>query len=342
MAQGTIDEVKFLRQLYKVQLKQETLKSEGEEAAQVTRIFRGIQGDDSRRGELFGSENLLKYKDGSFLNDIWKKSGAKPSSSNRKGDSRIMNADEVSNAMKNVGSGQDDILDSVASEEGNDVSLRHIDAAALERAEANKQGFDGDGWATREASTKDANDDLDFGENEINHDDLFKGTGGRASLTGENGMDEEMGQLSQDMFNMGKHGEFDCFGEDSDQERDNNKDEPASKIQCTEGGDKNRGDVESAKRGHETNVDEVAVESFRASNKDSEEETNAANVTAKPAAAARKPPPSPKKTAQKTKSCSPLSASRGTAGTSFQLDDLAMPSYASKKKRKRKKKKPEG
>jgi predicted mannosyl-3-phosphoglycerate phosphatase (HAD superfamily) len=62
IAQGTIDEIKFLRQMYKVQLKQETLKTEGEEAAQVARIFRGIQDDPSSRGELFGAEVSTKIK----------------------------------------------------------------------------------------------------------------------------------------------------------------------------------------------------------------------------------------------------------------------------------------
>jgi len=35
------------------------------------RIFRGVQHDSTRKGELFGMENLLKFKDGSFIADLW-------------------------------------------------------------------------------------------------------------------------------------------------------------------------------------------------------------------------------------------------------------------------------
>jgi len=48
------------------------LKS-SEAKARSARVFRGIQGDRDRKGELFGTENLLKLKeDGSFLADVWK------------------------------------------------------------------------------------------------------------------------------------------------------------------------------------------------------------------------------------------------------------------------------
>jgi hypothetical protein len=35
------------------------------------RIFHGVQHDSTRKGELFGMENLLKFKDGSFIADLW-------------------------------------------------------------------------------------------------------------------------------------------------------------------------------------------------------------------------------------------------------------------------------
>jgi hypothetical protein len=75
VTRGTIDEMKYLRQLYKVQLKQETLRDAGASAPKAARMFRGVQGDKQRRGELFGTENLLKFKDGSFLDDVWKSIG---------------------------------------------------------------------------------------------------------------------------------------------------------------------------------------------------------------------------------------------------------------------------
>jgi hypothetical protein len=69
VSRGTVEEMKYLRQVYKTQLKSETivdLTDVGREKAK--RLFRGVAGDDSRKGELFGIENLLKFKDGSFMN----------------------------------------------------------------------------------------------------------------------------------------------------------------------------------------------------------------------------------------------------------------------------------
>jgi hypothetical protein len=40
----------------------------------ASRLFRGVAGDEHRKGELFGSENLLKYKDGTFMNYSSRKS----------------------------------------------------------------------------------------------------------------------------------------------------------------------------------------------------------------------------------------------------------------------------
>ena len=72
VAQGTIDELKYLRQIYKLHLKQETFRSaEGSEAA--PRSFLGVEKDKSRKGELFGMENLLSFsKDSSFMDKVWK------------------------------------------------------------------------------------------------------------------------------------------------------------------------------------------------------------------------------------------------------------------------------
>jgi superfamily II DNA/RNA helicase len=70
ISQGTIDELKYLRQIYKVQLKQEAFRSSDGTAA--TRAFVGVQKDKERRGELFGMENLLKFDEGSsFMDKIW-------------------------------------------------------------------------------------------------------------------------------------------------------------------------------------------------------------------------------------------------------------------------------
>lgn len=65
---GTIEELKYLRQVYKTQLKNETIVDVQEERREVAaRLFRGVDGDQSRRGELFGIANLLRFKDGTFM-----------------------------------------------------------------------------------------------------------------------------------------------------------------------------------------------------------------------------------------------------------------------------------
>jgi hypothetical protein len=57
-----------------VHLKQQTLEDNEHSSVQPARLFRGVDRDKNRKGELFGSENLLKFKDGSFMEDLWKAS----------------------------------------------------------------------------------------------------------------------------------------------------------------------------------------------------------------------------------------------------------------------------
>lgn len=65
---GTLEEQKYLRQVYKTQLKNETIVDVEEEQRDVAaRLFRGVDGDKSRRGELFGIANLFRFKDGTFM-----------------------------------------------------------------------------------------------------------------------------------------------------------------------------------------------------------------------------------------------------------------------------------
>lgn len=67
--QGTLEELKYLRQVYKNQLKCETIVDVNDiDRKKASRLFRGVAGDDSRKGELFGLENLLKFKNGKFMN----------------------------------------------------------------------------------------------------------------------------------------------------------------------------------------------------------------------------------------------------------------------------------
>ena len=65
IAQGTIEEVAYMRQLYK-KVMQNTAISVGDDDIARGR-FEGIQGDSDARGELFGCENMLQFENGSIL-----------------------------------------------------------------------------------------------------------------------------------------------------------------------------------------------------------------------------------------------------------------------------------
>ena len=69
VARGTIEELIYQRQVYKVQLKKQTLEAT-ELGGDQPQIFRGVDKDKNRKGELFGIENLLKFKDGSFMSSL--------------------------------------------------------------------------------------------------------------------------------------------------------------------------------------------------------------------------------------------------------------------------------
>jgi superfamily II DNA or RNA helicase len=69
VCRGTIEELKYMRQVYKTQLKSETIVEDSDiDRATTVRFFRGVAGDKERKGELFGMVNLIKFKpDGTFL-----------------------------------------------------------------------------------------------------------------------------------------------------------------------------------------------------------------------------------------------------------------------------------
>lgn len=53
ISKGTIDELKYMRQLYKVHLKQQTLASDEYTNVEPARIFRGVDKDKHRKGGEF-------------------------------------------------------------------------------------------------------------------------------------------------------------------------------------------------------------------------------------------------------------------------------------------------
>ncbi|KAI9916634.1 hypothetical protein PsorP6_016733 [Peronosclerospora sorghi] len=62
---GTIEEMIYVRQIYKQQLSDTTLKG-----ANAPRYFEGVQGNPQERGELFGIANLICWKPGGVLKGI--------------------------------------------------------------------------------------------------------------------------------------------------------------------------------------------------------------------------------------------------------------------------------
>lgn len=62
---GTLEELMYVRQIYKQQLAEATLN--GKEAP---RYFEGVQGDATRQGELFGIRNMLQYNESGLLRDV--------------------------------------------------------------------------------------------------------------------------------------------------------------------------------------------------------------------------------------------------------------------------------
>ncbi|KAG3150444.1 Switch 2 [Phytophthora cactorum] len=62
---GTIEEMIYVRQIYKQQLSDTTLKG-----SNAPRYFEGVQGNPQQRGELFGIANLICWKPGGVLKGI--------------------------------------------------------------------------------------------------------------------------------------------------------------------------------------------------------------------------------------------------------------------------------
>ena len=71
IAQGTIEEMAYMRQKYKQVLQRAAVGSGSSNMTGGNDMgrgsFEGIQGHSDARGELFGAENMLNYVDGSFL-----------------------------------------------------------------------------------------------------------------------------------------------------------------------------------------------------------------------------------------------------------------------------------
>lgn len=159
VARGTIEELIYQRQVYKVQLKKQTLEATelGEDQPQ---IFRGVDKDKNRKGELFGIENLLKFKDGSFMSSLWKKS--------------------------------DNPLESIAV----DAVQAELDKRTEEQLDEAAEKDDELGQAKTQNESESETSENEY--EGIDHGDYFNKQRGRARVAqGDDAFDEEMGGVSQ-------------------------------------------------------------------------------------------------------------------------------------------------
>jgi hypothetical protein len=191
-----------MRQIYKVQLKQETL-GDRNGAGETTRIYRGVQGDKHRKGELYGVENLLKFKDGSFMDDLWKASENRSSKRDKIG---TISVNDLANTLAKVSEAEMD-------EVGNCFQEAFDKAAVSE--EGNKEDIA----------------EILGGRNAINHRDFLRSDRGEAALKpGDEGFDEEMGGVSQMVLNV-----LDRGGLDDDDEMESVPKQPLTRESADNG-----------------------------------------------------------------------------------------------------------
>jgi hypothetical protein len=178
VSRGTIEELKYIRQLYKLQLKNYTIGSlhgeQSSEDAEAARMFRAVEGDKDRKGELFGMENLLKFKDGSFMDDLWKPTSE---GSGLKGLERF----GLRSALDMAGR-----LEAMSEERINEVGGNIVDESFREAV-----------FRTVDDSRLSV-DVLLNGEHSKSHGDYLRADRGDALFKrGDQGFDEEMGGYSQ-------------------------------------------------------------------------------------------------------------------------------------------------
>ena len=184
----------------------------------------GVQGDKYRKGELFGTENLFRFKDdGSFLQDIY---DMRPESRKRgKGDSaglEIHDSTKVSELLlgmtdeekRKVVEGDD--LAVVKSLSGDSIcNIAEQSPRSIEQQEA------------RSADEKEATDDSREKKFQArNHRDLFRSDRGGAAINpGEEGFDEEMGGQTQAAFEIYENIKDNICGEEEGSNADDDDDE---------------------------------------------------------------------------------------------------------------------
>eukprot|EP00980_Cylindrotheca_fusiformis_P005899 scaffold1242_cov123-Cylindrotheca_fusiformis.AAC.8 len=192
IAEGTVDE------LYKVQLKDETLGSTDNTKAKAARLFRAVQGEKHRKGELFGAENLLKFKrDGSFLSDVWKskksKNAKKQSSAVEIHEAQDLSAHLNTNKCVELfdSSPAEDIVANFESQASRNERLTGRNASNMPKPKGHV--------ADEETNAGSALDDS--GGQFLNQEDLMRSDRGSAVIeAGDEGYEEEMGEQTQNAY----------------------------------------------------------------------------------------------------------------------------------------------
>lgn len=176
------------------------------------------------KGELFGTENLFRFKEnGSFLDDIWgqPKTGRKDDSSELK----FHESTTLTEMLLKVG--DDDIQ---KSEEEKQIALISLSGKADSPNKPPEQvGKINRKYNPLDTDKSDSDDENSANEEPlegkvraVNHGDLLRSDkGGAAIMDGEDGFDEEMGGCTQAAYAIYENVK-DVLGDDEEDEDDNN------------------------------------------------------------------------------------------------------------------------
>ncbi len=150
VSRGTIEELKYLRQVYKAHLNKKTLGCSDEYTRiQPARLFRGVASDPDRKGELFGCENLLKFKDGSFMDDLWQAS--------ERGGNKAKEHDL--SILAELMQGKEDYIENGFADEDEEIA-NYLETGI-------RQLYNHDDFLREDRGVAALNDDLEIGESQV-------------------------------------------------------------------------------------------------------------------------------------------------------------------------------
>jgi hypothetical protein len=304
------------------------------------------------RQELFGTENLLKFKDGCFLDEIWKK--VRPEKSRKR--TGGLNIHETSALARELGKIGEDRCEELLHEDIGDLdAVTTKDNPTTQNAAFETSGGVEEKPPNASSEIHDSSDmieraetKLTIGAHALNHEDLFReDRGGAAIEMGEEGFDDEMGGATQNAFAV-----YEERGEDFAEDRSDNDDEKLEST-CIQISSKNEQDgtiLSSIKEedGACSHRDEGAINAYTGKNdRNSKESVPTRPPEDYPPFACRN---GEAETHNKRQNPAPRSLKINLVGqpstsgveTTFSVADIPIPTYQStktkgkKKKRKRK------